>query len=321
MAKRKNQEEIRARKAMQFVERTTQALNETPEHVQALFSRGLIPSVRLNPLVQKPETTVRQMRQLGWQGSVIEWCANGYTITAGFEALRDSQLAATGACYLQNVSSWIPVIMLNPQPGEAVLDVCAAPGGKTGHMAALMRNEGFIVANDNSRPRLMKLQANLQRLGVKAEYTLYDATKLASQFDGQLFDRILLDAPCSGEGLINLSDQRTLDTWSVAHIRRLSTLQRQLILNAFRLLRPGGRLVYSTCTLAPEEDEMIIDWLLKKEPTAHTMAVHFQPNGVSNPVTNWNNKVLHRDVSNALRIIPTSGNEAFFACTIEKQYM
>lgn len=318
MAKRKNTEETRAKKAEQFIERTARATALPANKINELFSHRLVQSVRINTLRGEQDRTLQAMKGLGWQGKRVDWCPEGYSIATGFEQLRDSKLIQDGTIYIQNHSSWIPVVALNPQPGEAVLDVCAAPGGKTSHVAARMQNTGYLVANDNSRPRLMKLQANMQRLGAQAEYTLHDATRLARQLESKTFDKILLDAPCSGEGLINLSDPRTLDTWSVAHIRRLASLQKQLILQAFELLKPGGILVYSTCTLAPEEDEMVIDWLLRKEPTAKIAPLAFKPTGEVAPVLSWNDKQLSPDLKYAKRILPVNGGEAFFTCALKK---
>lgn len=318
MAKRKNTEEIRTKKAEQFVERTVAATTLPATTIRQLFSHGLTQSVRINTLRAKNAPTLTAMQNLGWKGEQLSWCPEGYSIAAGYEQLRDSDLVQNGEIYIQNRSSWMPVVALDPKPGEAILDVCAAPGGKTSHIAARMQNAGHLVANDNSRPRLMKLQANMQRLGAQAHYTLHDAIRLTKQLDDEQFDKILLDAPCSGEGLINLTDPRTLDTWSVAHIRRLASLQKQLIIQAFQLLRPGGTLVYSTCTLAPEEDEMVVDWLLRKEQSAKIVPLTFNPEGETAPVLKWNDKQLADNLKYAKRILPVNGGEAFFTCAIKK---
>ena len=318
VAKRKNITEIRAKKVELFIERTTRTTPLSADKVGELFSHDLMQSIRINTLRIDTKTALDTMTSLGWQGEQQSWCPDGYSITAGFEELRDSDLIQKGEVYIQNRSSWIPVAALDPKPGEVVLDVCAAPGGKTSHIAARMQNTGRLVANDNSRPRLMKLQANMRRLGAQAEYTLHDATRLARHLHGEQFDKILLDAPCSGEGLINLSDSRTLDSWSIAHIRRLASLQKQLILQVFELLKPGGVLVYSTCTLAPEEDEMVIDWLLRKESSAKIVPLSFNPDGESKPVLRWNDKQLADDLKYAKRILPFEGGEAFFTCMLQK---
>jgi 16S rRNA (cytosine1407-C5)-methyltransferase len=320
MTKRKNKDDTAVKKRTQLVMRTSQVLSIGEEKAEELLSTSLKPSVRINPLAGDPTEIIKKMTSLGWTGSPISWCENGYSVDEGFIQLRDSQLVNDGHIYLQNEASWLPIVLLDPKPGMEVLDVCAAPGGKTSHIAALMENEGYLVANDNSRPRLMKLQQNLTRLHAVADYTLHDATRLSRKLDGQQFDAVLLDAPCSGEGLINLERPKTLESWSVAHVKRLSTLQKQLIREAWSVLKPGGRLVYSTCTMAPEEDEAVISYLLKYNDDATIKEINLAIPGAHIGITKWGERAFHPDVSKAMRLIPGSGREAFFVCVIEKGY-
>ncbi len=319
MTKKSDPHAKRAKKAELLIERTAALLGCTLEDAKRLLSQELRPSVRLNPLAATSADTLDHMRKLGWDGSPIDWCENGYSITKGFNELRDSELVQTGAIYIQNEASWLPVTALEPQPGERVLDVCAAPGGKASHIAALMSNEGELVANDNSRPRLLKLQSNLGRLRVRAEYSLYDATRLSHLMEHTSFDKILLDAPCSGEGLIDLRQPKKLDTWSVAHIRRLSVLQKRLLSQSWQLLKPGGRLVYSTCTLAPEENEAVIDWFLRRNPDAAILALPVPINGAHEAITSWNGQAYSHEIKKAVRLLPENGREAFFTCVLERQ--
>jgi NOL1/NOP2/sun family putative RNA methylase len=317
MTKRKNIEATRQQKHDLLIERTTRVLGHTPAVIEHILSMSLVQSIRINPLKGDVQDILNEMRHLGWTGEPVSWCKSGYTIDSGFTELRDSSLVTEGKIYIQNKSSWLPVVALNPQPSEAVLDICAAPGGKTSHIAAAMQNTGGLVANDNSRTRLAKLQRNMERLGAHAEYTLYDATRLARTLEGQRFDKILLDAPCSGEGLINLDELKTLDTWSVAHIRRLADLQKKILFDAWKLLKPGGTLVYSTCTMAPEEDEAVIDWLLRRTPDAAIKPISIDIKGVPG-IKSWNDRPFTADIDKALRILPGEGDEAFFVCKLEK---
>jgi len=319
MAKRKNKEVIQDKKRAQLIERTARILNVEASSAERLLCQTLRPSVRLNPLVGDPKETLLKMKALGWKGEAISWCDTSYSIGEGFEVLRDSDLVTSGGIYLQNEASWVPIIALNPQPGEVILDVCAAPGGKTSHIAALMRNTGRLVANDNSRPRLMKLRQNLTRLHATAEYTLHDGTRLSKVFPKPIFDKILLDAPCSGEGLINLAQPKTLDSWSVAHIRRLSGLQKQLITEAWKLLKPGGKLVYSTCTMAPEENEVVVNYLLKRHDNAMVVPITLPLEHTTSGLTAWNDRFFDQSLKYTLRLLPKNGREAFFASVIEKE--
>lgn len=318
MKKSKPQDKLAAKRRV-LIERTARALAVGEERAAQLLAVRRQQSVRLNPLVAEPANTLEVMRRLGWQGQTYGWLNDAYSIDAGTEALRDSELLAGGAAYIQNAASWLPVIALDVQPGQRILDVCAAPGGKTSHIAALTNNQAFITANDNSRARLLRLQANCRRLDAKVEqYTLFDAQNLAYKLAGQAFDRILIDAPCSGEGLMHLDSDKDFASWSVAHIRRLQQLQKKILSQAWRLLQPGGRLVYSTCTMAPEENEMVVDYGLRALDSARLEAFDVElPNRVA-AVTAWNDRALNPQVQGCLRLQPSSRLEAFFVAVFVK---
>jgi NOL1/NOP2/sun family putative RNA methylase len=301
-----------------WLERTHRILGISETKAATLLSAARQQSIRLNPLIANPQDTLAALQKLGWQGKSYIWSDNCYTVEAGLEAVRDSDLVTTGAVYIQNVASWLPVLALNPQSGEEILDICAAPGGKASHIAALTNNQAGLLVNDNSRARLAKMRANLQRLGVEAEYTLFDATQLARKFSGQQFTKILLDAPCSGEGLMNYNRDKDFATWSVAHIRRLQSLQKQIILQAWELLAPGGTLVYSTCTMAPEENEAVVDYLLRKRRDAALEPVRFDLANRVPCVTAWNNKTFTPAITDCLRLAPSSTIEAFFVAKFHK---
>ncbi len=161
----------------------------------------------------------------------------------------------------QGYTSTLPPLALAPRPGESVLDVCAAPGGKTAQLAALMAGEGVVVANDISIGRLTVLAANLERLRVpNAVLTRYRGENLPERVP---FDRVLVDAPCSGEGTFRVAGGRWKEDPPAA-LRRLPGVQLRLLRKAFRLVRPGGMVGYSTCTYAPEENEGVVAALLEE---------------------------------------------------------
>ncbi len=315
----KSQSERLRSKKQQLVERTAAVLHVSQETTEHLLAVPRQQSIRINPLNSSPQTTLHELKDLGWKGQPIDWCLNGYTIDEGLLAIRDSDLVRNGSVYIQNAASWLPVLALDPQPGDEILDICAAPGGKTSHIAALTDNLSHITANDNSRPRLAKMQANLARLGVEnIEYTLFDASILAKKLNGSQFDKVLLDAPCSGEGMMQLSNDTDFNSWSVAHIKRLQQLQKRLILQAWQLLKPGGTLVYSTCTMAPEENEAVIDYLIRRNNGAHIESKMLNLENRVPAVREWNGRTFHSSMSGAMRLIPSKTVEAFFVCTLTK---
>lgn len=183
------------------------------------------------------------------------WNSNIYRVSS--ETPGKSMLHWRGEYYVQEESAALPVEVLNPQPGEKVLDMCAAPGGKTTQIAAKMKNRGLVVANDSSGQRMKSLHANVYRTGSKiVEAVNYDGRNLQ---EDEMFDRILVDAPCSGEGDRFYRNFEAADEESEG----LSRLQKNLMEKASRLVRDGGRIVYSTCTIAPEENEGVVSEVLE----------------------------------------------------------
>ena len=170
-----------------------------------------------------------------------------------------------GVYYLQEASAMAPVALLDPQPGERVCDLCAAPGGKTTQIAGRMLGRGFLLCNEINPKRAKILSRNIERMGVaNALVTNEHPEILASRFPG-FFDRVLVDAPCSGEGMFRKEEAAVTD-WSEETVRMCARRQREILGSAARLVRPGGRLVYSTCTFAPEEDEETLAAFLEAHP-------------------------------------------------------
>lgn len=302
-----------------LVTRTAAALNISEVEATLLLGTPRTQSLRINPLTDDPSKTLSTLKSVGWSGAAIDWSANGYTIKEGLQSIKNSELFDSGKIYIQNAASWLPVLALDPQPDETILDICAAPGGKTSHIAAMTNDAAIITANDNSRPRLAKLQANLTRLGVtNVNYTLFDATQLTRKLEGDQFDKIMLDAPCSGEGMMTLNSDKDFSSWSVAHIKRLEQLQRRILTQAWQLLKPGGTLVYSTCTMAPEENEAVIDYALRHNSDMKIEAFEIElPNRVS-AVKQWNSRTFSDEIDKAMRLKPSKYVEAFFVCKITK---
>lgn len=170
-----------------------------------------------------------------------------------------------GVYYLQEASAMSAVALLDPQPGEKILDLCAAPGGKTTQIAGRMMGEGLLLCNEVNPKRAKILSRNIERMGVSnAVVTNEYPNVLADRFPG-FFDRVLVDAPCSGEGMFRKEEAAVTD-WSPETVEMCARRQAEILLSAAKLVRPGGRLVYSTCTFAPQEDEEAVEDFLKACP-------------------------------------------------------
>ena len=166
-----------------------------------------------------------------------------------------------GKIYVQSISSMIPPIILRPEPGERVLDMAAAPGSKTTQMAAMMNNEGYILANEIDKFRCEKLKYNAEKQGTSIVHIINnDGTQLFNS--AKSFDKILVDVPCSGEGRFIVSNKKTYEHWSLKMQKELVEIQKKLLSNAINLCKINGTILYSTCALSLAENEKVIDWAI-----------------------------------------------------------
>ncbi len=218
-----------------------------------------------------------------------------------------------GYYYIQEISSMMSVIALDPKPGEIVLDLCASPGSKTTQISAKMQNQGTLIANDLKLDRIRILSSNLERCGAtNTIVTKNDAIALCGRIakTSMRFDKILLDAPCSGEGTLR-SSPKTFIMWNPKVIKKLSRLQKKLLAYALKCLKVGGQLVYSTCTHSPEEDEEIVDFAIKNFPIK-VESVNL-PLQCRQGITTWYEESYHSDVQKTCRIYPQDNDsEGFF---------
>ncbi|MFW9926680.1 MAG: RsmB/NOP family class I SAM-dependent RNA methyltransferase, partial [Candidatus Thorarchaeota archaeon] len=221
-----------------------------------------------------------------------------------------------GFYYVQGVPSMTAVKVLDPQPGETILDLAAAPGGKTTHIGQLMQNKGMVIAIEQDRLRMSSLKSNIIRCGVSNSLVLRgDARKL--DYLGFEPDRILLDAPCSGEGLLPLDPTRKTSK-TMADIRYCATREDEMLDAAVNVLSDGGTIVYSTCSIAPEENEYIIDDILKRYPDMEIVEIpiDFGVPGYSEPY----GVKLNDSLIKTRRFLPhLHGTEGFFICKMVKK--
>ncbi|MDI6806588.1 MAG: RsmB/NOP family class I SAM-dependent RNA methyltransferase [Candidatus Aenigmarchaeota archaeon] len=251
----------------------------------------------------------------GWKLERIPWWKTGYRVDAKTEVLTKTLEYYLGYYYIQEAASMIPPLVLDPKQNEIILDMCAAPGSKTTQIAEMMGNRGVIVANDNNLKRLKALRANLQKLGVmNCVVTYTDARDFWKS--GLKFDKILLDVPCSGSGSI-VTSWRIMNEWSVRIIKRMSRFQKSLLVAATRCLSKDGILVYSTCSMEPEENEENVDFAVRK------LGLEVEKFKIKNlkcreGMLEWDKK-YDKSVTNAVRIFPHDNlTEGFFVCKLRK---
>lgn len=186
---------------------------------------------------------------------------NAYLYEKGEYDLGKSIFHALGCFYLQEPSAMIPAFLLNPKPGDFLLDLCAAPGGKSMQASLLMDNKGLIISNDIAKNRAFAISENSERLGRgNLLITNNDFSLIYTKFLNY-FDKIILDAPCSGSGMFR-KDDKMIQDWSYQKVLKYAEIQKELVLMSYQMLKPGGTMVYSTCSFSYEEDEEVIDYLL-----------------------------------------------------------
>jgi len=245
----------------------------------------------------------------------VGYIENAYFIkseVSGFGNLIEQNI---GLFQMQDISSMLPAIILNPKETDIVLDLTAAPGNKTAILAQIMKNKGLIMANDVDKKRIRTLIYTLKKQGItNTIVTNQNGITFASQL---LFDKILLDAPCSCEGMIQKKKDILVD-WSKNLVKSKSELQKKLIINAYRLLKKNGILVYSTCALSPEENEEVIDFLLTKQNC--TIEEINIPGLICDiGLSEYDGKKYNTEIKKAIRIWPHKNNtEGFFICKIRK---
>lgn len=244
-----------------FVERMKKMLGEEFPSFLASYEETKSQALRLNPLKGEGR---RFLELSPFSLSPVPWEENGFYFE---EADRPGKhpYHEAGVYYIQEASAMVPAMLLDAQPGERILDLCAAPGGKSTQIAAAMRGEGILVCNEIHPKRAGILSENIERMGVRNAIVVnHSPDELAIRFPGY-FDRVLVDAPCSGEGMFR-KNADACGQWSAENVRLCAGRQDEILDCAAGMLKEGGRLVYSTCTFAPEEDEGSICRFLERHP-------------------------------------------------------
>ncbi len=284
-----------------------------------IFSIKRLPSFRVNTLKGNQDTLL-QLEKDGFSIEKTLWYEDAYILkNKSVRELTETSVYKNGEIYIQNLSSMIPVLVLGPRQDEKILDLAAAPGSKTTQIAALMHNTGEITANDLSRQRLFKLRHNLTQAGVTNTKVLNLPGESFWKKLPEYFDKTLVDVPCTMEGRIQCDDPMSYKDWSPKKIKQLAKLQKFLLRSAVSATKVGGTIVYSTCTLSPEENEEVIEWILEKTNSALELeSIQIPSIPFVSGLREWNNKVYPNAHATA-RILPDKNFEGFFIAKLFKK--
>ena len=249
-----------------FCQRMQGLLGQEAEEFFSSYEWGREYGLRYNPLkfTSQREFEEKLGKELGYGLSPVPWCAQGYYYKEEQQPGKHPWHEA-GAYYIQEPSAMSAVELLGVLPGDTVCDLCAAPGGKTSQIAGKMQGQGLLVSNEFYASRAKILAQNVERMGIANTVVLNESTEHLAQVFPQFFDKILVDAPCSGEGMFR-KDLQAVQEWSADNVALCAERQREILEHAAVMLKPGGVLVYSTCTFAPEENERNICHFLQGHP-------------------------------------------------------
>lgn len=285
--------------------------------VLASFSAPLWTGFRINPLRAlsgdgPPAVPANAME--------LPWLPGAWVVPpASRQELLESLAFGQGHIWVQNPSSMIPPVVLDPVPTDRVLDLAAAPGSKTLQLAGMMGHGADIAAVEVVKPRFYRLKRNLRAQGASHVKTFNRDGTTVWRHRPDHFDRVLLDAPCSTEGGFRSGEPQTYSHWSPRKIKTMAGKQRLLLESAVRSTRPGGVIVYSTCSLAPEENEAVIQHALEQFPgELEVEPVSLQVPGRVPALAGWDQVPFEPAISRAMRVLPDGIYEAFFVCRMRR---
>lgn len=305
-----------------FLDRLARIL--PPEHfdgVLASFEAPQATGARVNTLRANAEAVLAELHAAGLHPEPVAGMPDALTVSPDErEALLASPAHTEGRLYVQNLASQLPPLLLAPEPGDRVLDLCAAPGSKTRQLACLMRDEGEIAAVEVSRGRYFKLRANVEAQGSGIVRFFHRDGSTVWHHRPEHFDRVLLDAPCSTEGRFRLDDPDSTRFWQPRKPREMARKQGRLLFSAVQSLAVGGTLVYSTCTFAPEENEGALDRLLRTFGDAIEIVPMDLPPvfEAMHPLEGWERTPFDPRIREARRLLPGPRSEGFFVAKLVK---
>lgn len=273
------------------------------------------PYLRISPFTDS-QRLILQLNRYGIELEAVQFIPNAYRIISGSEFAGKTFEYILGKYYLQSLSSMIPPLVLSPGPEDVVLDLCAAPGSKTTELAELMNNQGTLIANESALERLKSLVFNIDKMNFVNIGVFHGKGELLSKSFDSYFDKILIDAPCSALGITQKRGEVS-NWWDEKKALAMSDLQLRLLISAVKMCKVGGEMVYSTCTLSLEENELVINKILKKYPV-ELIEIDLPVKSI-NGFTKNGDDYLNPEVSKTRRILPWEvKSEGFFIAKLRK---
>lgn len=308
--------EIKHRLPEDFMEEIYESFSPvTVDKILLGMTDDRFPTLRINSLKYNIQDLMRYFKEINIKFERIPFYEDGLIIKNAKEKdIQKLDIYEKGYIYFQSISSMIPALVLNPKPGESVLDVASAPGSKTTQMACLMQNKGHILANELDKIRCERLKYNVEMQGASiVEVVNGRGEKLGDNFEGK-FDKVLLDTPCSGEGRFIATSPMTYKNWSKRGVQDLVKLQKKLFASGYKALKPGGTLVYSTCTINKDENEFILDWALKN----FDVKLENIDITIKDSIPGFSDD-LDYSISKSIKILPSKYMEGFFVSKLIKK--
>jgi 16S rRNA C967 or C1407 C5-methylase (RsmB/RsmF family) len=283
-----------------------------PEIIEGLKSKDEF-SFRINKHKADLEV-INELRSEGYNPKKVEWSDYVYTLPmSDRKKITKSRPYTQNKIYIQNLSSIIAANALDIDENEWVLDLAAAPGGKS---LIFSEKANKVSAVEPDKKRFFRMKRNFKEHGAKNIQTYNKDGRFVYKATGELFDKVFLDAPCSSEAHIDLDEGITW--WNLKRVKRFSKLQKELLISAFESLKSGGEMIYATCTFSPEENEENVDFLLNRYENAEIVEVDLGISNVQEGITSWDGKEFNQEVKKAVRILPNGAYSGFFFAKIKK---
>ena len=301
-------QEVKNRLPQEFVEKLYEMFTPlTVDKILVGINEKRLTTLRVNTLKYNIQYLLKYFKERNIKFERVLWYKDALVIkNANEKEIQKLDIYQKGYIYIQSLSSMIPPLVLDPKPGESILDMTAAPGSKTTQMTCLMENKGYILANELDKIRYEKLKYNVANQGANIVEVINGRGEKIGENYKEKFDKVLLDTPCSGEGRFSANNVQSYRGWSLKTVNELTKIQKKLFKSAYNALKTKGTMVYSTCTLNKEENENIVQWALE----------NFELKLIDTKIEIKDSIPVIQE--KALKILPSKDMEGFFVAKFKK---